>query len=218
MFVLGCPELLLAVDHKPLVSISNDKKLNQITNPRLLNFKERTLMYQFHTKHVPGSLHLAADVASRNPVNEAKTLLMTSIQDNHIIVDNKDIHVAMVHAIMAAELTSDYDAVTWEEVKKEAVKDDICMSLCNAIENGFPENKSQAPECMRKFYKLKDELYSMDGVPFLGIRMYIPATLRRRVLTILHATHQGVSGMKAASHNHFWWIGMDAAIDQTSTM
>ena len=139
---------------------------------------------------------------------------MTSIRDNHIIVDNKDLHVAMLHAIMAAELTSDYDAVTWEEVKKEDVKDDICMSLCNAIENGFPENKSQAPECMRKFYKLKDELYSMDGVPFLGERMYIPATLRRRVLTILHAAHQGVSGMKA-SHNRVWWIGMDAAIDQT---
>ena len=44
MFVLDCQELLLAVDHKPLVSIFNDKKLDQITNPRLLNFKERTLM------------------------------------------------------------------------------------------------------------------------------------------------------------------------------
>ena len=52
-------------------------------------------------------------------------------------------------------------------------------------------------------------------VPFLGERMYIPATLRRQILTILHAAHQGVSGMKAASHNRFWWIGMDAAIDQT---
>ena len=113
MFILGCPELLSAVDHKPLVSIFNDKKLDQITNPRFLNFKERTLMYRFHTKHVPGSLHLAADAASRNPVNEAKTLLMTSIRDNHIIVDNKDLHVAMVHAIMAAELTSDYDAVIY---------------------------------------------------------------------------------------------------------
>lgn len=47
MFVLGCPELLVTVDHKPLVKIFSDKALEDIKNPRLFNFKERSLMYKF---------------------------------------------------------------------------------------------------------------------------------------------------------------------------
>ena len=35
-FVLGCPNLIVAVDHKPLLGILNDKSVADIDNPRLL--------------------------------------------------------------------------------------------------------------------------------------------------------------------------------------
>ena len=54
MFVLGCPNLTVVVDHKPLVRILSDKSLQNIKNPRLFNLKEKTLMYKFQIKHVPG--------------------------------------------------------------------------------------------------------------------------------------------------------------------
>ena len=34
-FVLGCEDLIIAVDHKPLLNIFNDRSLNDIPNPRL---------------------------------------------------------------------------------------------------------------------------------------------------------------------------------------
>ena len=37
--------------------------------------------------------------------------------------------------------------------------------------NGFPQKKSEAPECLRTYYKIKEELYSLDGVPFLFPQM-----------------------------------------------
>ena len=74
--------------------------------------------------------------------------------------------------------------------------------------------KSEAAECLRPYYKIKDELYSVDGVPFLNGRMYIPKSLRREILTTLHSAHQGPAGMKAAARGRFWWLGMDADIDQ----
>ena len=67
MFILGCPDLIVATDHKPLVRIFNDRELAQITNPRLLSLKQRSLMYNFKIKHVPGELHHGADATSRNP-------------------------------------------------------------------------------------------------------------------------------------------------------
>ena len=44
MFVLGCPYLTCAVDHKPLIKIFSDQSLEKIENPRILDFKEKTLM------------------------------------------------------------------------------------------------------------------------------------------------------------------------------
>ena len=44
MFLLGCPHLILAIDHKPPVLIFNDCSLNEIKNPRILDIREQTLM------------------------------------------------------------------------------------------------------------------------------------------------------------------------------
>ena len=75
MFVLGCPNLLAAVDHKPLTAIFSDQPLERIPNPRLFNFKIRSLMYRFTIKHVPGKFHLAPDCTSRHPVSSSSEAL-----------------------------------------------------------------------------------------------------------------------------------------------
>ena len=46
-FVLGCDDLIIAVDHKPLLKIFSDRSLDNIPNPRLRNLKEKTLRYRF---------------------------------------------------------------------------------------------------------------------------------------------------------------------------
>ena len=42
-FVLGCDKLVVAVDHKPLLGLLNDKSLADIENPRLLMLKENQI-------------------------------------------------------------------------------------------------------------------------------------------------------------------------------
>ena len=68
MFVLGCPTLTLAVDHKPLVPIFNDRHLDEIKNPRILDFREKTLMYRFTAKAIPGDQNGGANAMSRIPL------------------------------------------------------------------------------------------------------------------------------------------------------
>ena len=63
-FVLGCKDLTVVMDHKPLLNILNDRSLADIQNKRLQNLKEKTLSYQFTIAHVPGRQHLGPDAAS----------------------------------------------------------------------------------------------------------------------------------------------------------
>ena len=39
-FILGCPDLVVATDHKPLLGILGDRSLDDISNPRILKIKE----------------------------------------------------------------------------------------------------------------------------------------------------------------------------------
>ena len=46
IFVLGCQDLIIITDHKPLLSIVNNRDLGTITNPQILKLK-KTLQYSF---------------------------------------------------------------------------------------------------------------------------------------------------------------------------
>ena len=54
LFLLGCKEFDIIVDHQPLVKIFGNKSLEGIDNPRLFSMKERTLRYTFNVKCIKG--------------------------------------------------------------------------------------------------------------------------------------------------------------------
>lgn len=66
-FVLGCPDLTIIVDHKPLVAIFGDRSLEQIDNIRLRGLKEKTLQYSFKIQHIQGIKNIVPDALSRYP-------------------------------------------------------------------------------------------------------------------------------------------------------
>merc|ERR1711994_664085 len=72
-FILGCEKLIVAVDHKPLLGILNEKSLADIDNPRLLGLKEKTLWFSFKVVHVPGREHCGPDYISRLGDHKMKT-------------------------------------------------------------------------------------------------------------------------------------------------
>ena len=65
-FLLGMPDFLLCLDHRPLLKIfSPSTELGAITNPRLYNQKMRLLPYRFTPVFIPGKAHVTADCYSR---------------------------------------------------------------------------------------------------------------------------------------------------------
>ena len=74
MYTLGCPELILATDHNPLTGILNDRRLDSIDNPRLLNLKEKSLAFNFKIMYVKGGSNAikVADALSRNAIRDTE--------------------------------------------------------------------------------------------------------------------------------------------------
>ena len=65
--MLGHPNLILCLDHKPLLSLFGDQDLASITNPRLFNFKTKPLTFRFQVTYIEGKKHVTPDALSRSP-------------------------------------------------------------------------------------------------------------------------------------------------------
>ena len=78
-YCLGNPDLVVAVDHKPLLKILGDRHLDDIDDPRMINLKEKTLRYSFKLVYVPGRKHSGPDAASRSPVSKSDHMELAPI-------------------------------------------------------------------------------------------------------------------------------------------
>ena len=224
MFVLGCSNLLVATDHKPLVAILGDTSLDKVKNPRLFRIKEKTLPYCFTIKHVPGSRHHGPDACSRNPSSMDKSIIsyicssIRSTSDSTCIQDTLETS-CISESINQSTLNAIYDkddidahAITMERVRQAALADHTYVALSNIITDGFPQHEHDLPDEIRPYWKLRDHLSTFDGVCVYDGRIIIPRSLRPEVLDCLHSAHQGVAGMKARAARSVFWPGMNAAI------
>eukprot|EP00112_Aurelia_sp_Birch-Aquarium-sp1_P001605 Seg1173.19 transcript_id=Seg1173.19/GoldUCD/mRNA.D3Y31 product="Retrovirus-related Pol polyprotein from transposon opus" pseudo=true protein_id=Seg1173.19/GoldUCD/D3Y31 len=210
MFVLGRPDLIISVDHKPLTAIFADRALEKISNPRLLNFKERSLMYRFKIKHTPGKRHVGPDATSRYPT--ARTLAtMPSLRPPFHATNSSEIEEGIKSSLAACYDTDRHlQAVTWDRVVAAAAQDEECQLLSQTISNGFPPSKDELPELVRRYWPVRDDLYTVNGVSLKDKRILIPRPLRAEVLECLHAAHQGVNGMLANARQRLFWPGLEA--------
>jgi hypothetical protein len=208
VFVLGSPNLIVAVDHKPLTRILNDRSLESIENPRVLKIKEKTLAYDFEITHVPGNSNMAPDATSRYPSRLACAL--ATIEEDDELEEIESFAVAY-----ASKQGHDLPgSITWEKVNSESCLDEEVAQLRDVIERGFPKSRNELPESLRAFYQMNEDLYIIDNTIFRGRKMLIPRKLRSNILDGLHAAHQGVNGMKSNARERFFWPGLDADIKQ----
>ena len=230
-FVLGCEDLIVAVDHKPLLKLLGDRALDDIPNPRLRNLKEKTLRYRFRIVHVPGMRNRAADAMSRRPVGTTDPIPMTLPDDSTAAVAHlsPSTHADVLSLIRRTEPEDDCDAgegdlvwcaagleslrsVTWDRVREATASDDDMRALEGMALEGFPGSKAAMPDSLRCFYQYRDKLTSEDGVVLYDDRVVVPPRLRSEVLSALHAAHQGVSMMTARAESSVFWPGMSTDI------
>ena len=233
-FVLGCANLTVSVDHKPLLKILSDRCLEDIPNTRLRNLKEKTLRYKFKIVYVPGIRHLTADTASRYPGGPSDTDTMQLPDD----MDEQEVHpLHHLHELLVgvrcieSELEANsidtpihdgaigaltHTSVTWQRVKLETASDADMQHLLQLIEqDSMPDSRHDLPKNLSDYHQFRDDLFTLDGVILYKERVVIPPILRQEVLTTLHAAHQGVQAMISRVNCSIFWPGITAAIKET---
>ena len=197
-YILGCKELIIATDHKPLLRILNDRSLTEIENRRLLNLKEKTLAYHFTIIHVPGVKNKGPDAASRFPPAEEH--------------DDDTADDGATAAEAAETLNSITNLVGWEAVKEATVSDETLQQLGSVIREGFPQLPRDLPVALRPYHRYSSSLCCVDGVILMGQRIVIPVSLRPSILSALHAAHQGVGSMLARAADSVFWPNISTDI------
>jgi len=238
-FVLGCADLIVAVDHKPLLKVLGNRSLDEISNTRLRNLKEKTLRYKFRIIHVPGAKHKAADAMSRHP-SGTTTPDRLHLPDDIAWLENtddipaqKDIRHSFLRRIRQTADTfggDDFEStiqvstisalktlqsVTWERVKQATSSDNIMTLLVSTIESGIPKYRHELPSSLQEYHPFRHHLYTVDGVIIYKDRVVIPPSLRDEILSALHAAHQGVSSMTSRAECSVFWPGINQAITTT---
>ena len=220
-FVQGCQNLIIAVDHKPLLKILGDRCLDDIPNTRLRKLKEKTLCYRFDIVHIPGVKHKAADGLSRYPSSHDNA----SLTDNNtpLVDDITQRPVPFLNTIRSIDTPSlleesviahteaclaDIQSITWARVKLATTSDEAMRALVEMIESGFPDSKKDVPPQISEYHQYRDYLHTVDGVAVYKERIVIPPSLRSHVLSSLHAAHHGVSAMVARAESSVFWPGI----------
>ena len=218
-FVLGCKDLIVAVDHKPLLKVLGDRSLENINNPRLLNLKEKTLQFNFRIMHVPGIRHAAADAISRHPTGDAKGLHLPDDISADIASTGPLSSLRSYQSETGSQSCSNInqstkiiDAVSWDDVRLATASDEQMYTLSEYIENGFPDKRENLVPELRPFYQYRDNLSTFDGVILYKDRVVIPASLQDKILISLHSAHQSTTQMYSRAESSVFWPGMTKAI------
>ena len=78
-----------------------------------------------------------------------------------------------------------------QDLRKHTEEDHTYQQLLHYIRDGFPDHRSQLPDEFRAYWRVRDQLSVDDGLIVYGCRLVIPSSLRKQVLSELHASHQG---------------------------
>ena len=206
-YTLGNDKLLVATDHKPLLKVLGDRRLEEIDNPRLLKLKEKTLRWKFDIIHVPGKIHVGPDTLSRKEV----TNCLVSRDCDETSWDGTDMELSIESQVAAAVPAP----ISWQQIRDEVSRDKIMGLLAAQISEGFPPDKKLLRLELREYYQHRDNLSQVDGVPLYKGRVIIPERLRQSVLETLHSAHQGVTGMTLRAQSSVWWPGITPQIKET---
>lgn len=206
LFLSGLPTYQVITDHKPLIPIINSKTLDEIENPRLQRLKMKMgEVGSFTAVWVPGSQHKAADALSRNPTQDAET------GDEC----GEDPASPSLCTIATAELQAHQTDLHLDEVRRAVESDPEAQLLIEVIGKGFPNQKSDVVEPLKKYWPVHERLSVDSGIILCGCRVVVPSSLRRTTLTSLHAGHLGKERTKSRARQVVYWPGMDTDIENT---
>lgn len=194
-YTLGCSNLLILVDHKPLIGLLTTRELGNIENPRLQHLAEKLLPWNFTIQHIASSTNHAPDAFSRSPPQDQQSGSLT-ILDSEVTAWSDSLE-KQVAAQISAKCPM---LISWKTVQDAAISDPHHASLLHAIHN---KDSPLWEQDLKDYLRYKSDLTSVDGVPIYLGRIVAPPSLRQQVLAALHRAHQGTLAWASGPRNQY---------------
>ena len=199
-------DFVIFTDHRPLVTICNKRKLDEVANTRILRSLIKLMDYHFTVEYLPGTQNKIADTLSRYPVDTPDTNEVANLS-------LQQFHVNTARLVQAEEAECSFRL---QRIQDAAAEDVEYQLLKTQILQGFPPDKSKLPHALRPYWNVRNDLLiSDDGFVLKGTRLLIPKSLRQSVLIALHAGHRGIEGSKARARLIVYWPQIDNDIENS---
>lgn len=191
-YLFGKP-FIVETDHRPLLGVIK-KPIDELS-PRLQRLVFKLLRYQFELKYVPGKKLQLADSLSRDPTCK-------SINTNYLDENLR------VYAVIATSKTNE------ERLKSLTREDETLQKIQKYAIDGWPNHKNSIPEDVKKYWQIKDNIYSHKDILFYDKRIIVPRKLRNEFLNLIHRAHQGVVACKKNAADTMYWPGISSEIEK----
>ena len=205
-YIYGRSQVTVHTDHKPLETIYGKPLLN--APKRLQRMLLRLQKYSLCLQYTKGTAMYIADTLSR-------AFVPTTWKDNDDTIE--------VFSIQQQKLDQDLSVINFAEtvnvteqrfkqIQVHSYQDEALQTLKSVILTGWPDSKAEVPVIIREYWTIRDELAVQDGVVFKGARLIVPKTLRKEMLTRIHASHMGVESCLRKSRDTLFWPNMNSEI------
>ncbi|CAH2208146.1 jg24630, partial [Pararge aegeria aegeria] len=196
-YLFGRGDITVETDHKPLEALFN-KPLDAVP-ARLQRMMLRIQGYRFKVVYKPGKYMFVADTLSRAPLPE----LMTS---------NVSVEVEEQSCFVIDNVRFSGDKINL--VRKGVESDKECRTIIKYIKNGWPANKYDVDECVRKLWPYRECFEYIDNIILKDNLVYIPQSLRSEMINRVHEGHMGIDRCKRRARDVMFWPGMSRDVER----
>lgn len=183
----------LQTDHKPLLSLFNEKKgVPPQASGRIQRWALKLAAYQYTMSCRSTTSHANADALSRLPIPDSGEET-AEIPELVLIVNN----------LQDAPITS-------RQIAHWSARDKVLSRVLRYIQDGWPQH---CPDELKPYWLRRTELTSHEGCILWGGRVVVPEKGREYVVSELHGGHPGATRMKALARGLVWWPGLDGVLE-----
>ena len=194
-YTYGRDVVQVETDHQPLESIMR-KPLHSAPS-RLQRMLLRLQKFNLKVKYKKGKEMFLADTLSRAH--------LTSVHACSFAQELQEVDHTTSLAMPAAQL---------QRVKDIATTDSVITALRDIIQRGWPNTKSGISENLYPYFDIRDELIVQDNLIFKGSQLVIPATMRREMMSLTHASHIGIEGCIRRARETMYWPRMSSELKE----
>ena len=105
--------------------------------------------------------------------------------------------------------------IHWESVGADHARpqdDPVLQILRETIQRGWPSSRTNVPEPIYPYYDFRDELTVQDALVFKGPLLVVPASMRKEMMAVIHASHIGVEGCIRRACDCIYWPRMSTEL------